>query len=379
VTGRVPDPARDLYREAVRLPPDARLDFLRQACQGDDALFARVAARLSDLGTTLAAPEGVGSGRDLFSPEDFRGTERFVIRRQMGQGSFGVVYEVLDTTTGTHLALKTLQNVTSESLYRFKREFRSLADVSHRNLAQLYELASHGDHWFFTMELIHGRPFLDYVWDGPTPPGEPSREHLDRLTRGLRQLVQGLHALHASGHLHRDVKPANVLVDLTDRVVLLDFGLIVDARNDASQQTLLIAGTPVYMSPEQAAGLPLTPASDLYSVGVMLYEALTGTTPFAGTYLEILTAKQHAEPQPVSSSVAGVPPALDRLCQSLLHRDAARRPTVQVVLDLLGGQPDEALRITHGHAPGDAPPPFIGRAAHLPIWIGRSNACWAVR
>jgi len=262
-------------------------------------------------------------------PESFSGTDRFVVQRRLGAGSFGVVYEVLDRERNTNVALKTLRVTAGRTLYRFKQEFRALADVSHPNLVTLYELLADGDQWFFTMELIDGVAFLDHVRGAPSGAGDafsspttPQMEAflragsssdpsalsdvpqavpsaiaglgpMERLRRALLQLGQGVCALHAAGKLHRDIKPSNVLVTAEGRVVLLDFGLIREIRPGLTH-TLDAVGTPAYMSPEQASERPLTESSDWYSVGVMLYEALTGALPFTGPVLDVLRRKQLA-------------------------------------------------------------------------------------
>ena len=231
------------------------------------------------------------------------GSGRFQIRRRIGSGSFGIVYEAFDPVRNKVVAVKALRQATPDALSRFKREFRSLSDIAERNLVRLYELISEGDQWLVSMELVRGRNFIEYVRGAPFTTAddeepklydfENGSADLFRLELALPQLASGLNALHGAGKLHRDIKPSNVLVAEDHRVVLLDFGLILETDGLSSLDgTQATSGTPAYMSPEQGAGEPLGPASDFYSVGIMLYEALTGRVPFRGTYLEVLNAKR---------------------------------------------------------------------------------------
>jgi hypothetical protein len=286
---------------------------------------------------------------------DFEGTQRFAIARTLGAGSFGVVYEAIDSVTKSRVALKTLRNVSPESLYRLKREFRSLCDMAHPNLVQLYELFAEDAGWFFTMELVDGVPFTQYTWRAHTePPGfdsapteEFTEQHpldisrprtaataqadLARLENALPQLVRAVARLHRDGKLHRDLKPSNVLVTAEGRVVVLDFGLVIDYTGD-STGSIQLAGTPSYMSPEQSRADVLTPASDWYSVGAIVYEVLTGEPPFAG---ESLRSKQSREPRPPGEIVRGIPKTLEQLCVRLLRLDPSQRPGAEEILEAL--------------------------------------------
>jgi eukaryotic-like serine/threonine-protein kinase len=332
---------------------------------------------------------------------DFIGSSRFEVKRRIGSGAFGVVYEAFDGTRNATVAIKALRHDTADALLRFKREFRSLTNIAHRNLVQLYELIAEGDEWLVTMELIKGKSFVEHVWgqgpfrffgtgDEPTeigtdghaaPPADdatpgPATHARDSFARALEatpadlallvealpQLVEGVIALHASGKLHRDIKPSNVLVTAEPRVVLLDFGLVTDTEGDRTFESIRVAGTPAYMSPEQAAGLPLTPASDWYSVGVMLFEALTGDVPFQGPYLQVLTQKQSIEPPAPGSLIPGIPPLLNDLCVDLLRRDPTKRPTGPEILQRLGST---AIVTPVARPKPSASSPFVGRQRHL--------------
>ena len=323
---------------------------------------------------------------------DLSGSSRFRVKRRIGSGAFGVVYEAFDEARNGTVAVKALRNATPDALVRFKREFRSLTDIAHRNLIQLYELIADGDEWLVTMELIRGKNFVEYVWGGPATffgapdlptevdPHQSEEEQaavytrqavastpadFARLSVALPQLANGVIALHAAGKLHRDIKPSNVLVADDHRVVLLDFGLVTDTdRHRNTFESIRIAGTPAYMSPEQGAGLPLGPASDWYAVGVMLYETLTGGVPFEGPYLHVLTEKQRVEPPPPSAIAPGIPEALNDLCMDLLRRDPRERPGAEEILQRLGRS--TVAEISSAAQP-QATSLFVGRERHLRV------------
>lgn len=394
----------------------------RELHAGFDALSPGIGlAELSVLAQTTRIVESYGGGG------------RFLVLRRLGAGGMGVVFDVLDCERQTHVALKTLRHKEPAALYRFKQEFRSLADLSHPNLIPLYELFVAENEWFFTMPLVHGLDFLSYLRSsrgestgagtttgkssltansvtgvnavtaaGPLPdqstvelpptspfqgpeefthdqadaveqqthvsgpiggtqtrlvmPFGPQLIDLNRLRTALRQLVLGVNALHAAGKLHRDIKPSNVLVQEDGTVLLLDFGLVTEVDRppgsavpenipgSAGETGFLLraetdfrhAGTVGYMAPEQAAGLPLSAASDWYAVGAMLFQALTGRLPFAGSVPQVLRAKQErAAPEPVEFNPR-VPDDWNRLCVDLLRRDPQARPSARELLARLG-------------------------------------------
>ncbi len=312
---------------------------------------------------------------------------RFTLVRRVGKGGMGVVYEAYDQKRGELVALKTMRRVDPTALVRFKQEFRSLSDITHPNLVNLYELFAVDDRWFFTMELVEGTDFVSYVrsrlpaasaGSGPSPPpsavgavaepGEraaalsepaaaPSPLIFDpgRLRDAMRQLAEGIEALHQDGKLHRDIKPTNVLVTPEGRVVLLDFGLTAELESSGRHRTRdrQVVGTVAHMSPEQAAGLSIAAASDWYSVGVMLFEALTGRLPFVGPPQEVILAKQTRTPPSPSTLVEGLPEDLVRLCVALLDREPKGRPTGrEIIAALTGLEPEPAERPTRAdHCP----------------------------
>ena len=202
-----------------------------------------------------------------------------------------------------------------------------------------------------------------------------------RIAEVFKQLARGVIALHEARILHRDLKPANVMVREDGQVVLLDFGLVQElgtetqpARGssgsgsgtsggkESSHTSGRITGSVGYMAPEQAAAQALTPASDWYAVGVMLYEVLTGRLPIDGRSIEVLRNKQLHDPRPPQDLVPGIPEDLASLCMDLLSRDPGRRPTGAEVVALLGGDPSEAGAAATAAA---IALPFVGRATHL--------------
>ena len=351
-----------LFAAALDLPAEARSAYLRDNAE-DAGLRAEVASlleahatrgRLDRVADRLAAPNGTVSGHPTVLPERFR------IVRRLGSGGMGVVYEAVDRNRDETVALKTLRSWDPAGIYRLKKEFRSLAEVAHRNLVTLYELIAHEQSWFYTMELIEGVTFLDYTRGG-------GASDLAQLRAAFPQIVEGVMAIHEAGKLHRDLKPSNVLVTPAGRVVILDFGIAAElATSTGALQSVEegVVGTVAYMAPEQVRGSAL-PASDWYALGVMLYEALTGRLPYTGTAWAIMVDKVARDPPSPNDVMPGLPSDLVSLCVDLLVRDPERRAGAEDVLGRLGASrspppPRSTPRLTRVGAPV-----FLGREAPL--------------
>ena len=337
---------------------------------------------------------------------EFKGTGRFTVERRLGQGGMGVVYLAHDRERGAAVALKTMTRLDAAGIASLKNEFRVLAGVTHPNLVALHELVCEGGQWFFTMEVVKGQDFVTYSrfggaqtrgpWSSHTtvqasaarsndattpiddnePASAPSAARggpelvrdFDRLRNALRQLAEGINALHAAGKLHRDLKPSNVLVTPAGRVVILDFGLASvyghrQAEPVSGQRQ--IVGTPAYMAPEQVINDSAQPASDWYAFGLILYESLTGRLPFSGDTRQILLTKRIAEPAPPGTIVEGIPDDLNQLCSDCLRRDPENRPTGLEVLRRLGVETPRSARAALSEARREQAPLLIGRDAQL--------------
>lgn len=319
---------------------------------------------------------------------EFPASDRFELTRQIGQGSFGRVYEAFDRERQSNVAMKVLrEEPVGENVLRFKNEFRGLTEIRHPNIVQLHELHNEGGQWFFTMELLSDAQTLtswvrpqDGPWsslpDSPTRPLPPRGARaqssegegrsalaippldVDRLRDALRQLAAGIHAIHQRNKLHRDLKPNNVLVTSDGRVVLVDFGLATAPGESHAY------GTPAYMAPEQCLDSRPGEEADWYSVGVMLYEALTGDVPFHGLedpVERVLYLKVTSDPPAPRSLDPSLPSDLDELCIGLLQRNPRDRICEIEILRRLG------VAAGHEHKRIDAPD------ARLPLFVGRAN------
>ncbi len=249
---------------------------------------------------------------DIF-PIESRIAGRYRVEALLGESPSSTVYRVLDLTTDQTLALKVF-NQTSNGLHLLQHEFRFLSSLKHPNLVQVFNFGSDRDRYFFTMELVIGRDLLSYC---------QGRDWVFCL-KAVAQLCRALEYIHQNDIVHLDLKPSNILVDESGILKLSDFGLAHSSKNQSLARK---AGTPAYMSPEVISGQMPDGRSDLYSLGVLLYQIFTSRLPFqASTTEELVKLHLMASPQPPKVFNPDIPDELQSLILSLMAKDPNQRP-----------------------------------------------------
>jgi eukaryotic-like serine/threonine-protein kinase len=247
--------------------------------------------------------------------------DRFQAVRRIDAGGMGEVWEADDTLLGRRVAIKILAEELAGdpvAVRRFRREARATAMLDHPNVVRVFDFVD-GEAPFLVLELLEGQTLAERLRSGGAlPPLEAARIAAD--------VADGLDAAHRIGIIHRDVKPSNIMLTAGGGVKVMDFGIAAawEAHSTTGQQLL---ATAAYAPPERIAGGRASPAGDLYSLGVVLYEMLTGRPPFvADTAERLLRAHLEAEPRPVRERVFWVPPEIAAACEAALAKDPAARP-----------------------------------------------------
>jgi predicted Ser/Thr protein kinase len=278
-------------------------------------------------------------------------SDRYRIVSFLGRGATSLVYKALDVEKNMTVALKTIRFQEQDEIYRIKQEFRFFRDFYHQNLVLFYDLHVEDRSCFFTMEFVEGKDFVAHA------AGDAAK-----LRDGFAQLVEAISAVHETGRLHRDLKPGNIVVEPSGRVVLLDFGLAYEAQGSIRGETQWLGGTPAYMAPEQTRGESATQASDLYGMGVILYETLTGRLPYRETAAVLRHEAQKTPPAHPATLRPEAPADLCDLAMRLLAFDPDERPPLAEVRRLLLADPTQE----EAAAPAERKQaPFVGRVVEM--------------
>jgi ABC-type phosphate/phosphonate transport system substrate-binding protein len=303
------------------------------SCGGDieqDVPFRQCPKCLLDLGLLFEpAPE-----REFSLPFETGPFLDYELVERIGRGGMGVVYRARQLSLNRVVALKVIgagELASPAALARFRREAEAVAKLEHPNIVPIYEVGEHGANPFLVMRLIEGASLAERLLDFALPVAVPSRDQANRRQADIARLItavaRAVHYAHERGVLHRDLKPSNILLDQDGNPHLTDFGVakFVD-QEMALTQTSELLGTPCYMAPEQAAGRPLSPATDVYGLGVILYELLTGRRPFeAEQPVEILRKVIEDEPASPDLLNRAVDHDLATISLKCLDKDPGRR------------------------------------------------------
>ena len=326
---RVKNPALDLSSYESRFPKQfQRLSALLSQFRQSDASLHTLkpedqasiqTSRVANLRDTAAGKKNKLKPSDL--PIEFG---RYRLIRELGAGAMGAVYLAHDTQLDRQVALKTpsFDGVKDEELItRFYREARAAAKLQHRNICPIYDVGEIDGRHFISMAFIKGRCLSEYVSTDKRPPLRTTAILVLRLATALAEA-------HHHNVVHRDLKPANIMVDLKKEPVVMDFGLArqTDVETRMTQSGMIV-GTPAYMSPEQVTGdqQEVGPQSDIYALGVILYELLTGQLPVRGSIAQIVYQITSEEPTPPSQIRSEIDPELEAICNWMMTKDRGTR------------------------------------------------------
>jgi eukaryotic-like serine/threonine-protein kinase len=361
------------------IDPEATLVDFPQAPSDPDATLVDVDATLVDVGPVRATPipssgprnSRIQAAAPMLQTGDVLGG-RYEILQMLGEGGMGAVYKARDRELDRFVALKLIRPELAANpsiLARFKQELLLSREVTHRNVIRIFDLGDADGVKFITMEFVEGQDLRSLIQEKKKFPPEEAVELMQQVCRALE-------AAHTLGIIHRDLKPQNIMLDQSGRILVMDFGLARMVEGDGMTQTGALVGTMEYMSPEQALGKDLDQRSDLYSMGLILYELLTGKMPFkAESAVASLIKRNQEQAVPVSDHDGTIPRALSNIVSKCLERDPTLRyqTAAEFLLDLEAWQGKRAaatLRFPTSEKPWGQTIPWH--------WIGGIAAVLAV-
>ncbi|MCP5111772.1 MAG: serine/threonine protein kinase, partial [bacterium] len=338
---------KEIITNALERSDSSRTAYLDDACGSDRDLRREVERLLREYG------DGSVFESPRFAPDLVGRTfSHYRVAEKLGEGGMGVVYKAEDTKLDRTVALKFLAPhvlLSEEHKARFIQEAKAAAAIHHPNICTVHAIEDINGHLFLAMAYIDGPTLKQKVAERPLK--------IEEALHVATEAAQGLKAAHKRGIAHRDIKSANIMLDAEDRPVIMDFGLAQLAGGTRITRAGTTLGTPAYMSPEQVRGEETDHRTDLWSLGVVLYELVTGRQPFRGDHQTALSAAiQSEEPEPVTALRAGVPLELDWILGKALAKNPADRyqSAADLIVDLRGlGRKIESG--ASGRAPTAAP------------------------
>ena len=338
-----------IFLAAIKRKPADRSGFLDQACAGDAQLRREVEALLAtDVTGSLAGPNAVQEPTRLLAKQKESEAKigRYKIIRSLGSGGMGHVYLGLDEQLNRHVAVKLLSNYGAsedERMFRFRQEALAASALNHPNILTIHEIGESEGRNFITAEFVDGQTLRAIMKEGALLQ--------DQALEIAIQIGSALSAAHNSGIIHRDIKPENVMVRKDGLVKVLDFGIAKFNQLDGDEKHDLVktapgtvVGTSSYMSPEQARGLPVDARTDIWSLGVILYEVLGGVLPFTGdTSADVISKVLGQQPTSLTVTRPEVSPTLEQIVFKALEKD--RESRYQTPTDLIKDLKSEKHRL----------------------------------
>src|SRR5512138_1149083 len=318
----------EVFNAALQRKPEDRANFLNQSCAGDLALYEDVKALLTSYENDDSFFEDSASAlaAEMFADRVGETIGPYEVLSQLGSGAMGIVYLAQDIRLGRKIALKLLPSQFTndkDRLRRFQQEARAASALNHPNILTVYEVEQRDGLHYIATEFVDGVTLRQHM--------QTRRLTLDEVLNIASQVASALQAAHAAGIAHRDIKPENIMIRADGYIKVLDFGLAKLTENELSQAAAetnpgVVMGTPRYMSPEQARGLDIDLRTDIFSLGTVIYEMVTGKLPFEGeTTSDVIAALIKDEPESMRLTVPEVPLEFERVVKKALAKDVGLR------------------------------------------------------
>ena len=310
---------------------DAEVKKLRERVENLESLLCRLDSEIN-----VQLEKTIGAGKIITSSDPIGNSQtpttfmnvasaletRYQVLKELGRGGMGIVFQAYDKQLNEQVAIKVLSPLLShdgDALERLKREVSAARRITHANVIRIHDISEINGLHFVSMEYFHGGNLKDYIKQR----GALSTMQAFNIAS---QICDGLDAAHRQGIIHRDLKSQNVIIDASNQIKIIDFGLAHTAQLEGLTATGLIMGTPEYMAPEQVAGKKVDERADIYSLGIILYELFTGRVPFTGDSAIAIGFKQlKEEPQQPRELNPQIPPEIQRVILKALQKDAVMR------------------------------------------------------